>query len=447
MLLNVSWNRIFDSMTGNLVCVIGVWHLGAVYSTCLADLGNQVIGVDKDIKRVEELNKGIPALFEPGLSESITANIERKRLSYTTEIARAVKGSRLILITLDTPVDENDEVDLSEIFFVSHELAYVIENGSIIIVSSQVPVGTCEQIKGIIQRENPSLEFDIACAPENLRLGQALDIFRNPERIVIGADNPSTLDKVEQLFSPLGVPMIKMNLKSAEMTKHALNAFLATSVSFANEIANLCDAIGADALKVGEALRSDSRIGAKARLSPGIGFAGATLARDIKVLQHLGTKLGLETPLINGVLKVNERQNEVVIRKLKKTYSSLNGLTIAILGLTYKPGTSTMRRSAALEIIKELIHEGAKIKAYDPRADLSEVKNRREFVFCSDPYQTAIGADALVIITEWPEFKDLKFDLIKESMNKPVILDTKNLLCDGQLSEKGFIYFGIGRGK
>ena len=322
-----------------------------------------------------------------------------------------------------------------------------MENGSIIIVSSQVPVGTCEQIKGIIKQGNPAADFDIAYSPENLRLGQAIEVFKKPERIVIGADDSSTLDKVEQFFAPVGAPTISINLRSAEMTKHALNAFLATSVSFANEIANLCDEVGADALKVAEALRSDSRIGPKARLSPGLGFAGATLARDMKVLQHLGTKLGYETPLIDGVLKVNERQNKVVVRKLKKTYKSLKGLTIGVLGLTYKPGTSTMRRSAALEIIGDLVNEGAKIRAHDPQADQSEIKTHREFVFCSDPYETAKDADALVIVTEWPEFKDLNYDTIKKKMAKPVIIDTKNLLDDKQMRLKGFSYFGVGRGR
>ena len=434
-------------MTGKRISVIGIWHLGSVYSACLADLGYSVVGVDKDAKKVEDLNKGIPPLFEPKLSELIKVNIERKRLSYTTDLARAVKGSKYILITYDTPVDEKDEVDLSEIFAVSRELAKYIENGSIIIVSSQVPVGTCEQIKGIIKQGNPSAGFDIAYSPENLRLGQAIDVFRNPERIIIGADDPATLDKAEQFFAPVGAPVIRMNLRSAEMTKHALNAFLATSVSFANEIANLCDEVGADALKVAEALRSDSRIGPKARLAPGLGFAGGTLARDLKVLQHLGTRLGYETSLIDGVLKVNERQNKVVVRKLKKTYKSLKGLTIGVLGLTYKPGTSTMRRSAALEIIGDLVNEGAKIKAHDPQADLSEIKTRREFIFFSDPYQAAKDADALVIVTEWPEFKDLDYDTIKKTMKKPVIIDTKNMLDDKQMILKGFSYFGVGRGR
>lgn len=429
------------------VCVIGIWHLGAVYSACLADLGCQVIGVDGDAKRVAELNKGVPPLFEPGLLELLTSNIKAKRLNYTTELSHAVKGARYILITFDTPVNDQDEIDLSEIYDAANTLAGCLENNTIIIVNSQVPVGTCEQIKSLIKKRKPALEFDIAYSPENLRLGQAIDCFKKPERIVIGADNSATLDKVETLFSVVKAPVLKMDLRSAEMTKHALNSFLATSISFGNEIANLCDEVGADALKVATALRTEGRIGGKIPILPGLGFAGGTLARDLKVLKKIGTERGYETLLINSVLTVNQRQNGVVVRKLERIYGSVKGLSISILGLTYKPGTSTLRRSAALEIIKQLVDRGAKVRTYDPKADLSEVREHVEFEFCDDVYAVAKGSDALVLITEWPEFKDLDYDRLKLAMKKPVFIDTKNLLDNEQMTAKGFSYFGIGRGK
>jgi UDPglucose 6-dehydrogenase len=428
------------------VCVIGIWHLGAVYSACLADLGYRVVGVDRDAKKVAELNKGIPPLFEPGLQELLTNNIKSKRLSYTTDLSHSVKGARYVLITFDTPVNDQDEIDLSEIFDTANGLAGCLGNNTVIIVSSQVPVGTCEEIKSLIKKKSPALDIDIAYSPENLRLGQAIDCFKRPERIVIGANSNATLDRVEALLSIVKAPILRMNLRSAEMTKHALNAFLATSISFGNEIANLCDEVGADALKVATALRLDERIGQNARLLPGLGFAGGTLARDLKVLKNLGNKFGYETHLINGVLKVNEQQNKLVVRKLNKVYGSIKGLTIGILGLTYKAGTSTLRRSAALEIIKDLITEGAMVKAYDPKADRAEIQQHKEFEFCSDPYALAKGADALVIVTEWPEFKKLDFDLIKSVMKKPVLIDTKNMLDDEQIRGNGFIYLGVGRG-
>lgn len=428
------------------VCVIGIWHLGSVVSACLADLGYMVVGVDKDPNRVSDLNNGVPPIFEPGLEELLRANISSKRLSYTTDLSYALRGSSYVVIAFDTPVDENDELDLSPILDASKELAKYMENGSTLIVSSQVPVGTCEQIESLIKQNNPSLDFDIAYSPENLRLGQAIERFEHPDRIVIGADSTTTLDKVERLFNVISAPKVRMSLRSAEMTKHALNAFLATSVSFANEIANLCDEVGADALKVAEALGSDERIGQKLPLKPGLAFAGGTLARDLKVLQGLGDRCGCDTHLIDGVLKVNEQQNKVVLRKLDRIYGSVKNLTVGVLGLTYKAGTSTLRRSAALEIIRDLVDMGAIVKAYDPKADLAEVQLHKEFEFSSDPYAAAKGSDALVIVTDWPEFRELDFDFIKSIMKKPVLIDAKNMLDKERLIAKGFLYSGVGRG-
>lgn len=428
------------------VCVLGIWHMGSVYSACLADLGYFVVGWDRDAEKVAELNKGIPPLFEPGLEELLISNLNQKRLSYTTDLSQAAKGSSYVLITFDTPVNEQDEVDLSEIFDTALELSRHLENGSVIIVSSQVPVGTCEQIRSLIRQSNPSLDFDIAYSPENLRLGQAIEDFKNPQRIIIGADSNSTLDRVEELFSVTSAPKLRMNLRTAEMTKHALNAFLGMSISFINEIANLCDELGADVLKVATALRMDERIGQKAPLQPGLGFAGGTLARDLKILQNLGNRFHYETHLVNGVLRVNEQQNKLVIRKLEKIYGSVENLSVGILGLTYKAGTSTLRRSVALEIIRDLTDKGAMVKAYDPKASLEEIGQHKEFEFCSDPCAVARNSDALVIVTEWPEFKSLDFDLFRSIMKGAVLFDTQNMLDDEQMTGKGFLYFGVGRG-
>ena len=429
------------------VCVVGLWHQGCVVSACLAGLGYLVMGVDKDLKRVKDLNNGVLPIFEPGLKELLIANINSKRLSYTTDLSYGLKDAGYVLIAFDTPVDENDEVDLSEIFATSIDLAKHLEKGSIIIVSSQVPVGTCEQIKSMIKQNNPALDFDIAYSPENMRLGQAIERFKNPDRLVIGADSSATLDKVERFFNVISGPKLRMNLRTAEMTKHVLNAFLATSISFANEMANLCDGLGADALKIAEALKSESRIGSKLPLLPGLGFAGGTLARDLKILKNLGNSFGYETHLSNGVLTVNQQQNRLVVRKLQKIYGSLKGLTVGILGLTYKAGTSTLRRSAALEIISDLTHNGAIVKAFDPKASLEEVQEHQEFEFCADPYVVAKGADVIVIVTDWPEFNNLDFDLIKSVMKNPVLIDTRNMLDAEQLITKGFRYFGVGRGQ
>lgn len=424
------------------VCVIGIWHLGSVYSACLADLGYQVIGIDNNMERVKKLNQSISPLFEPDLQELIAKNIASKKLCYTTDLA-LTKDADYICITFDALVNDQDEVNLSEIFDTIGKL-YLKQN-AIIIVSSQVPVGTCEKIRLLIQKKNPTV--DIAYSPENLRLGQAIDCFKNPERIVIGADNKITLDKAKELFSVIKTPVIEMSLRSAEMVKHALNAVLATSISFGNEIGNICDEVGADAIKVVQALHADSRIGSKLPLSPALGFAGGTLARDLKGLQKIGKEKGYETLLINSVLEVNQRQNGVVVRKLEKIYGSVKGLTIGILGLTYKPNTSTLRRSSSLEIIKELVMKGAKVKAYDPKADMNEVHEHIEYEFCIDAQDVASDSDALVLITEWAEFKDLDYDQLKYIMKNPVFIDTKNFLDDERMLAKGYSYFGIGRGK
>lgn len=429
------------------VCVIGIWHLGSVYSACLAELGYSVVGVDKEQNRVENLNRGVPPLFEPGLGELIAKNVRLGKLRYIMDLRDALVDASFVLITFDTHVDEEDEVDLSEIFGTIEEMAGYLENGSIIIVSSQVPVGTCEEIKSVIRHKEPSLDFDVAYVPENLRLGQAIKRFMNPERLVIGADNDNTLDRVEAFFSVVNAPKIRMKLMSAEMTKHALNAFLATSISFINEIANLCGEVGADALKVAEAMRLDSRIGRHAMLRPGLAFAGGTLARDLKVLKKLGRKVGFQTHLVNSVLKVNQRQNRVIAVKLRKIYGSLQNLTVGVLGLTYKAGTSTLRRSASLEIISDLTDSGTKVKAYDPKADLREVQIHSEFEFCSDPYAVASGSDALIFVTDWPEFRELDFSRVKSLMKKPVVIDAQNMLDAERMIKMGFVYLGVGRGQ
>jgi UDPglucose 6-dehydrogenase len=432
---------------GSRVGVVGLWHLGCVVSACLADLGCRVIGVDRDRSRVENLNRAQPPVFEPGLAELIKSNLDEGRLGFTTELKSAVRGARFIFITYDTPVDDNDDIDLSEILAAAAEMAGFLEKGSVVVVSSQVPVGTCERIKSIVLENNPAADFDIAYIPENLRLGQAIERYKRPDGIVIGADSPAARDEVARFFNIIRAPRLTMDLRSAEMAKHAINAFLATSISFTNEMANLCDWLGADALKVAEALRLDKRIGGGLPLSPGLGFAGGTLARDLKTLTRLWREYDHQGHIINAVLKVNREQNGLVVRKLRKIYGSLSGLNIGVLGLTYKAGTSTLRRSAALEIIADLTAQGAAVRAYDPQADREEVGRHPEFRFCDGLYEVAEGADALVILTDWPEFKKLDFQLLKSSMRKPVIIDTKNMLDDRQLVAGGLTYIGVGRGK
>lgn len=428
------------------VCVLGIWHLGAVVSACLADMGFQVVGVDEDSARVEELNQGRPPLFEPGLDELLVRNLATGRLRYTTDLEEGVRGARHVLIAYDTPVDEKDNVDLSGLFATAEAMALHMKSGATLVVCSQVPVGTCEKLAETVRAVNPSLAFGIACVPENLRLGQAIERFRQPDMIVIGANDSHTLANVAGLYAPIEAPKISVGLRTAEMTKHAINAYLATCISFANELAVLCDIVGADALEVAEALRMDARVSPKAPLLPGSGFSGGTLARDVKVLRRLGRQHDYPPPLLDGVWEANQRQAETPVRRLKEVYPALRGRTVTVLGLTYKPDTSTIRRSAALEVIRTLASEGATVLAYDPKADPEEVAHHQGFTVCPCVEHAARGSDALLLMTPWPEFRELNFSQLGESMKSRVLIDAHNYLDGKSLAEKGFRYLGVGRG-
>lgn len=425
------------------ICVVGIWHLGSVVSACLADMGYKVTGIDKDAERVKRLNSGRAPLYEPGLDELIRKNLDAGSLKFTTS-ERCVALSRYVLIAFDTPVNEQDEVDISEILSGCRSFSEHLQDGTVIVVSSQVPVGTCDEIKSVVRSCNKRVDFDVAYSPENLRLGEAIECYRNPERIVIGADSKATLDKVEQMFKVIPAPKHRMRLRSAEMTKHALNAYLATCISFINEIANLCDLVGADAIDVANAVRSDRRVGRAAPLRPGLGFAGGHLARDLKILKGVGKTLGYKTAMIDSVLKVNEGQTRSIAARLEKILGSLQASSIGVLGLTYKPGTSTLHRSAALQIIGDLVEKGAFVKAHDPKASREEIQVHTEFRFCEDPYEVAEGSDALVVVTEWPEYRDLDFAMIKAKMKRPILLDTRNALDPKLVTRGGLMYYGIG---
>ena len=429
------------------ICVIGLWHLGTVVSVCLAELGYQVVGVERDPERAANLNLGIPPLFEPGLAESMATHLASGRLRYTSDFADGTAAAPYVLIAHDTPVDDQDDPVLAPIIAAVEDLAGRLEDGATVVVSSQVPVGTCEALAERLRILAPGLRFGIACVPENLRLGEAIERFLRPDLLVLGADNDQTMAKVEALFSPIPGPRVRVDLCTAEMTKHAINAYLATCISLGNELANLCDEVGADALQVARALRLESRVSPKAPLLPGLGFAGGTLARDMKILTHLADQHHYPAPFLNGVLALNHFQNATVVHRLEKLLGPLRAKAIGVLGLTYKPGTSTLRRSAAVEIIRNIVARGASVRAYDPKAHPAEMAPfLQEFTVCDDPYAVAQGAHAIVLVTPWPEFKDLDLSRLRTPMRSPVFLDTANMLDPAQVTQAGFLYQGIGRG-
>jgi len=431
-------------MTEKKVCVIGLWHLGSVTSACLAELGYKIIGYDKDEKRIQNLKKGKAPIFEPNLDSLIKKNVLSGVLQFTTNLKEAVSEANFVLLTIDTPVDEEDNVNLTSVYEIINEISELIDDEVTIIVQSQIPVGTSDEFVEIIRKKRPEVKFGLAYCPENLRLGNAIELFKHPERIIIGADSEATSDKVESFFSILNCPTIKMNLKSAEMTKHAINAFLANCISFINWIGNLCEAAGADVNKVSEGLMSEKRIGKKLPLKAGMGFGGGTLGRDLKILAKLGHELNLKPDLIESILSINHQQNTLIIKKILSLFSSLDGLTIGILGLAYKPGTNTLRRSASIEVIKELLKHNSRVTAFDPAiSNISSISDDN-FQLQDSAYAVTKDADVLILFTDWPEFKELDFEKIFSYMKNPLIIDMKNFLNDHKIRDLGFTYVGIG---
>lgn len=423
----------------NNVCVIGMWHLGSVTSACLADLGYVVVGFDSDNVVIENISKGKPPIFEPRLEDMIQKNLKNGRLRFTNKIDSIGKVD-YILLTIDTPVDDNDNVDLTSVYHAVNIISEIVHENSIIIVQSQVPVGTCDDFIKIIKQKRPETKFGLAYCPENLRLGKAIEIFQNPDRIIIGANDDQTQIKAKQFFDVINCPKIFMDLKSAEMTKHSINAFLATCISFINWVGNLCEEVGADAKKVSEGLMSEQRIGRNLPLRSGLGFSGGTLGRDLKILTKLGNKFCVKPDLIDAVLKTNHEQNILVIKKLLKIFGSLDGLKIGILGLTYKPGTNTLRRSISLEIISELLRLNAHVSAYDPSIKQMDSICDKRFELSRSVNQAATNASALIVFTDWPEFKEINYSEIFNVMKKPIILDMKNFLDNQKLQNIGFEY-------
>lgn len=421
------------------VCVIGLWHQGVVGAACLAELGHDVVAADYDAARVARLAEGRAPLFEPGLDALVGRGLASGRLRFSADVAGAVRGRPYVLLMFDTPVNERDESDLTEVFAAAADIAPGLDHDAVVLVTAQVPVGTCDRLAEIVGTK-------IAYSPENLRLGQAIERFRHPALPVLGGE-VATVERIETLLAPLGVRWERVSLRTAEMVKHALNAFLAVSVCFGNELGNLCDEVGADGKRVAEVLRLEPRVGPQAMLAPGLGFAGGTLARDVQTLRGLGDRTGLDTALLDGAWQANVAQNRLVVRKLGKVFGSLRDLPVAVLGLTYKPDTSTLRRSAALEIIADMTAQGARVAAHDPRADRDELARHVEFRFCEDPYAAAAGARALVIVTAWPEYRDLDLDRLKRAMAEPVIIDTANMLDAERATSKGFRYLDVGRGR
>lgn len=420
------------------ICVIGLWHLGSVISACFAKLGYDVIGFDTNKITVDNLKKGIPPVSEPNL-ENLIKFFLNKNLNFTNDLDVAVSDSDFILVSIDTPLDEQDNVDLSSFNEILLKIIPLIPEQCTIIVQSQVPVGTCNQLENTIKKMRPDLVFGISYIPENLRLGNAIHLFENPDRIVIGVDNNKTFESVKSIFSFSKSPLLKMNIKSAEMTKHAINAFLGMCISYINWLGMLSERLDVDISSVSKGLSTEQRIGNLLPLKPGIGFSGGTLGRDLKILKTLSENEFLDSGIIDNILEINKNQNLNIISGLQFFYPNLSGKRIGILGLVYKPNTNTLRRSLSIEIIDELLKKGAIVKAYDPSIDSLNEINKKNIQLTNSPYELAQNTDAILILTEWPEFRTIDYEKISHLMNNKIIFDFKNFLTN-KINHKDYDY-------
>jgi UDPglucose 6-dehydrogenase len=424
------------------IVVLGLWHLGCVTAACCAEHFD-VIGIDPDAKTVADLERAKAPLFEPGLDALIQIGLDSGKLSFTTNAKAALKNADILWVCFDTPVDENDVADVLFVLDKIESSLPEVRPGTVILISSQMPAGTCARL----EKKYGDRKLSFACSPENLRLGKSLEIFRNPGRIVAGVRDQSTRDRLQKLFEPFaGSRILWMSPESAEMTKHGTNAFLALSVTFANELANLCEAVaGADAREVERGLRSESRIGANAYVRPGSAFAGGTLARDVVTLSQLAEEHGQGAILIQTILRSNEEHKNWAMRRLETIFPALDQVTIAVLGLTYKPGTDTLRRSSSVELCSRLLKRGSSVHCFDPAVTALPPQLAAAKLFRSLP-EALEQADAILIATAWPQIIEADWShLLRELKKQTVILDPNRLLnlpVGGSL--RSVRYFAVG---
>ena len=437
------------------IAIIGSGYVGLTTGTCFADMGNTVICVDKDENKIAQLNSGIVHIYEPGLESMVSRNRASGRLSFSLDFKAAVEAATLIFIAVGTPPDEDGSADLSYVLSAADEIAAYINSYKIVINKSTVPVGTADLVKQRIQKvlamRGMDLDFDVLSNPEFLKEGAAIEDFMKPDRVVIGTDSARAAEIMRQLYAPFCRThdrVIIMGIRAAEMTKYAANAMLATKISFINEIARLCDAYGADVEEVRNGIGSDSRIGYKF-IYPGVGYGGSCFPKDIKALIKMGANVGYDSRILKAVENVNQDQKLLLVEKLKAHFGdALQGRTFAVWGLAFKPQTDDMREAPSIVIINALIAAGARVQAYDPIAT-SEAKRifgeNPALCLMNDEYQALENADALLLITEWRQFRYPNFVRMKELMKHPVLFDGRNQYDPKQLQELGFTYYGIGR--
>jgi len=434
------------------IAIVGSGYVGLVSGTCFSDVGIDVVCVDIDEKKIENLQNGIVPIYEPGLDEMLLRNMKKGRLNFTTSMAEALEDCEILFIAVGTPPDEDGSADLKYVLAVAHECGKNMQDYLVIATKSTVPMGTAVKVKAAIQEEldkrGVNIPFDVASNPEFLKEGAAIDDFLKPDRIVVGLDSPRAEDMMKSLYKPFtlnGHPIIFMDITSAEMTKYAANSILATKISFMNDIANLCELVGADINMVRRGIGADSRIGNKF-IYPGIGYGGSCFPKDVKALIHTAQNYNYDLRVLKAVEAVNKDQKSVLFHKIEQYFKGdLTGKTVAIWGLSFKPQTDDMREAPSLVIIEKLLLAGVRVKVYDPIA-MNETKRilGESITYVDDQYEALIDADCLVLVTEWPEFKFPNFKIVKKLLSTPVVFDGRNIYDKNEMSRNGFDYFCIG---
>ncbi|MEZ4778120.1 MAG: UDP-glucose/GDP-mannose dehydrogenase family protein [Flavobacteriaceae bacterium] len=430
------------------IAVVGTGYVGLVTGTCLAETGNEVICVDIDASKVAKMQKGEVPIYEPHLDVLFERNIKANRLKFTTSLDEGLAYGDIIFLALPTPEDEDGSADLSYVLGVAEEIGKKIQSYKVIVDKSTVPVGTAEKVTHVIQK-NASCDFDVVSNPEFLREGFAVDDFLKPERIVIGSSSEKATALMQKLYAPFvrsGNPVIVMDEKSAELTKYAANSFLATKITFMNEIANYCEKVGADVDKVRVGMGTDSRIG-KRFLFPGIGYGGSCFPKDVKALQKAGKDVDYDFKILDAVISINRKQKTIQIPKIENYFNtSVKGKTFAIWGLAFKPETDDIREAPSIDIMNSLLSKGANLKVFDPEA-MPNIKKQfgGTLTYASTMYSALEGADALIICTEWSIFRSPNFSKLKELLKEPIIFDGRNLYSLEEMEAEGFTYVSIGR--
>jgi UDPglucose 6-dehydrogenase len=427
------------------ICVIGTGYVGLVTGTCFADIGHQVTCLDIDQNRVDQLHQGIMPIYEPGLEQVVDQNINAGRLHFTIDYSEALQGADFAFIAVGTPSDDDGDADMRYVKQAVISIAEHLDHPITIVNKSTVPVGTGDWVAEIIQDMNGinTQPFSVVSNPEFLREGSAVSDFMNPDRVVLGSTDRSAAEKVAALYEALRSPIMITDLRTAEMIKYASNAFLATRISFINEIANICESLNADVKEVARGMGMDQRIG-PAFLDAGLGWGGSCFPKDVKALAHMAATHGAHPQLLQAVMNINLNQRLRAVEKLEKALGGLDGKMIGVLGLSFKPNTDDTRYSPALDIIRMLIDAGATVQGFDPQAMPASQAEIPDLQLCTNPYDVATGADALLLATEWNEFKSLDFAKIKANMRGDVIVDGRNIWYRKNLHEMGFTYFGMG---